>query len=224
MIRSAPRRLFLLTISAFCLTSACAVRPAQSVSGASKPAVVVVTSTPRIAVSSAVVRKVLENARKQTRITHSYDPAYVSIAYPNGDVPPTTGVCADVIVRAFRAGKIDLQKTVHEDMKANFSAYPKLWGLKRPDPNIDHRRVANLMTYFKRRKQSLPPTQNPSSYLPGDVVAWELPGGRLHIGLVSDEFVLGTRRPQMMHNIGAGTQLEDVLFAFKIIGHYRAFR
>ncbi|MBC8102864.1 MAG: DUF1287 domain-containing protein [Cytophagales bacterium] len=181
------------------------------------------TLPPRPPLLSPAVRKVVDNAVVQTRTTLIYDPAYVSIPYPGGDIPSERGVCADVIVRAYRAAGQDLQKIVHEDMRANFSAYPKQWGLRRPDPNIDHRRVANLMTYFKRRGQSLPTRKKPSDYLPGDVVAWRLPGGRLHIGLVSDQRDPETENPMVIHNIGAGTQKEDILFAWTMIGHYRSF-
>jgi uncharacterized protein YijF (DUF1287 family) len=191
--------------------------PVRAVSAAASP----VPSPPG---QSATIRKVLTDAQRQTRVTHTYDPAYVSISYPNGDIPLERGVCADVIVRAYRAAGVDLQKAVHEDMRKNFAAYPKLWGLRRPDPNIDHRRVANLRTYFKRRGQSVPVTRKPADYRTGDVVAWELPGGRLHIGLVSDERVPGTDRPGVIHNIGAGARQEDVLLAWKILGHYRSFR
>ena len=179
---------------------------------------------PHLALLSSTLQKVLANAHRQTRVTRTYDPAYVSIPYPNGDVPPERGVCADVIVRAYRAGGVDLQKAVHDDMRAHFAAYPKLWGLRRPDPNIDHRRVANLRTFFKRRGQALPVTSKPADYRPGDLVAWELPGGRLHIGLVSDQNVPGTDRRTVIHNVGAGTRQEDVLLAWTIIGHYRSFR
>ena len=216
-----PFLLFLL-IPALCFGGACAPRPAPFLDA---PAVLASVPAPApVSALSPTLRKVLANADAQTRTTRTYDPAYVSLSYPNGDVPQERGVCADVIVRAFRAGGIDLQKTVHEDMTAHFAHYPKLWGLRRPDPNIDHRRVANLMTYFARRHQSVPASTDPSGYRPGDVVAWELPGGRLHTGMVSDRPVSGTNRYSMIHNVGAGTRLEDVLFGWKILGHYRCFR
>ncbi len=151
----------------------------------------------------------------------TYDPSYFSIDYPNGDVPSDKGVCTDVVIRAYRKLGIDLQKEVHEDMKSNFSAYPKLWGLKNTDKNIDHRRVPNLMTYFKRKGASKPITKNPNNYLPGDVVAWRLNSGLTHIGIVVNKKSKDGKRHLVVHNIGAGQVLEDCLFDFKIIGHYR---
>ena len=116
-----------------------------------------------------------------------YDPSYFSIDYPNGDVPEGKGVCTDVIIRAYRKLGIDLQKLVHEDMKANFQVYPKNWGLKSTDKNIDHRRVPNLMKFFERHGTSLSKSENPEDYLPGDVVTWDLGRGITHIGLVIDQ-------------------------------------
>ncbi|MFY9224283.1 MAG: DUF1287 domain-containing protein [Blastocatellia bacterium] len=167
--------------------------------------------------------KVLTSIEQQTFQTIYYDPSYVKLPYPNGDVPLERGVCADVIIRAFRAASIDLQQELHQDMKANFKLYPKIWGLKRPDPNIDHRRVANLMTYFQRKGYALAISQNPKDYLPGDVVAWRLDNGLLHIGIVSDLLDLSGKSYQVIHNIGAGTKAEPRLFEWKIIGHYRCF-
>lgn len=169
------------------------------------------------------VRTVVDAAKAQIRVTTSYDPSYVRLTYPGGDVPPETGVCADVVVRAFRKAGVDLQKEVHEDMTRKFKAYPQRWGLRRPDRNIDHRRVPNLMTFFKRAGKELPITAQAGDYLPGDVVAWDLGGGLTHIGIVSEERSSGGRR-HMVHNIGRGAQLEDVLFSWKVIGHYRYFR
>jgi uncharacterized protein YijF (DUF1287 family) len=165
----------------------------------------------------------LRNAKKQTTVTRLYDPAYVSLRYPNGDVPMDRGVCTDVVIRALRASGVDLQKNVHEDMRQNFRAYPKKWGAKRPDSNIDHRRVPNLQTYFRRHGKSLPVTQNPSDYRPGDVVSWKLPNGLDHIGVVDDTAVAGRNRYAVIHNIGRGAEQEDILFAWKITGHYRYF-
>jgi len=159
-------------------------------------------------------------AREQVGVTLSYDPAYRRLGYPNGDVPLTTGVCTDVVIRALRGQGLDLQQTVHEDMRAHFAAYPKHWGLTRPDRNIDHRRVPNLMTWFKRQGWSQPHSQDASSYRPGDIVTWDLGGGLTHIGIVSDRQA-GSGTPLVLHNIGRGTQEEDILFAFKITGHYR---
>jgi hypothetical protein len=159
-------------------------------------------------------------ALAQVGVTLYYDSAYTAIPYPNGDVPIERGVCTDVIVRAYRKIGIDLQVEVHNDMKANFSAYPKLWGLSHPDPNIDHRRVPNLAVFFRRKGQALQVSKDPTDYSPGDIVTWQLPTGVPHIGIVSDTLA-ADKRHQMIHNIGAGAQCEDCLFAFKITGHYR---
>jgi uncharacterized protein YijF (DUF1287 family) len=166
---------------------------------------------------------VIAAATAQVGTTVFYDPAYERLAYPGGDVPMERGVCTDVVVRALRAANVDLQQLVHVDMKAAFSAYPRQWGLSRPDPNIDHRRVPNLMTFFERKGKALALSQNPAAYLPGDVVAWRLPRGRLHVGVVSDQKAPDADRYLLVHNIGAGAQAEDILFAFEIIGHYRYF-
>ncbi len=151
----------------------------------------------------------------------TYDPSYFSIKYPNGDVPSDKGVCTDVIIRAYRKIGIDLQKEVHEDMKAHFNAYPKIWNLKSTDKNIDHRRVPNLMTFFKREGAEKLITKNPNDYLPGDVVCWNLGGAITHIGIVVDKKSKDGKRNLIVHNIGRGQVLEDCLFNFKIIGHYR---
>jgi uncharacterized protein YijF (DUF1287 family) len=159
----------------------------------------------------------------RTKTSVRYDPAYVSIAYPNGDVPANTGVCTDVIIRTYRAIGADLQKLVHEDMKANFDDYPskRIWGLKSTDRNIDHRRVPNLQVYFKKWGESLVISQSRQDYVAGDIVTWVLPGNLLHIGLVTDQISENTNNPMIVHNIGAGTQLDDMLFDYKITGHYR---
>ena len=167
--------------------------------------------------------QVVAGAVEQTGYTRLYDPAYVQLAYPGGDPPPDRGVCSDVVVRAFRRAGVDLQKEVHEDMARNFAAYPKQWHLRAPDPNIDHRRVPNLMTYFARKGKSLPVTKKPEDYAPGDIVAWDLGNGVLHIGVVTDTRAADTRDYEIVHNIGAGARLEDVLFSWTIIGHYRYF-
>lgn len=177
----------------------------------------------QIKADATPLEKLSASAIEQTTFTTSYDPAYVKLEYPNGDVPKETGVCADVIVRAFRAAGIDLQKELHEDMTASFAKYPKKWGARKPDKNIDHRRVPNLMTWFNRKGKELPITKTDSDYQPGDVVAWELDSGLVHIGLVSKIKVKGSDRHAIVHNIGAGARLEDVLFQWKIIGHYRYF-
>lgn len=150
-----------------------------------------------------------------------YDPSYFSISYPNGDIPKGKGVCTDVIIRAYRKIGIDLQKEVHEDMKTNFSKYPKLWGLKSTDKNIDHRRVPNLMNYFKRQQAEKINSKNPKDYLPGDIVTWNLGGAITHIGIVVHKKSLDKKRNLIVHNIGSGQVLEDCLFSYKIIGHYR---
>lgn len=150
-----------------------------------------------------------------------YDPAYFSISYPNGDVPSDRGVCTDVIIRAYREVGIDLQKEVHEDMKANFNLYPNIWGLTSTDTNIDHRRVPNLMTYFNRHGITKAITSNPEDYLPGDIVCWNLGGATTHIGIVVNEKSSNGERHLMVHNIGRGQVLEDCLFSYRIIGHYR---
>ena len=157
-------------------------------------------------------------AARQVGVTTVYDPAYVRIGYPNGDVPPKRGVCADVVVRAFRRVGVDLQAEVHADMVKSFGVYPRSWGLRRPDSNIDHRRVPNLMKYFERRGKKLPLD---ALYQPGDIVAWMLPGGLYHIGVVAEDRVPGTDRLYMIHNIGAGARKEDILHAFVILGHFR---
>ena len=150
-----------------------------------------------------------------------YDPAYVVLKYPGGDVPANTGVCTDVVIRAYRKIGVDLQKEVHEDMKSNFSAYPGKWGLKATDRNIDHRRVPNLMTFFARMGASLPVSLKPEDYEPGNVVSWDLPNNLTHIGIVSHKRSSDGKCLMIVHNIGSGQVLEDVLFAYKITGHYR---
>lgn len=150
-----------------------------------------------------------------------YDPSYFSIGYPNGDVPYGKGVCTDVIIRAYRKFGIDLQEEVHEDMKSNFSRYPNLWGLSNTDRNIDHRRVPNLMSFFRRKGQSLAITDNSEDYHPGDIVCWNLGGAVTHIGIVTNERSTDGLRFKIIHNIGNGQVIEDMLFDFKIIGHYR---
>ncbi|HEY0050375.1 MAG TPA: DUF1287 domain-containing protein [Pyrinomonadaceae bacterium] len=177
-----------------------------------------------VEVESAEIQKMLESAFEQTSLTKAYDGAYVEIPYPNGDVPMETGVCTDVVIRAFRRAGTDLQKEVHEDMRANFDFYPKKWGLPKPDTNIDHRRVPNLQTFFARRKKALEITRNAADYKPGDVVSWDIDGkGMTHIGLVSNLWNEATKRFLIIHNIGGGAKAEDALFNWKITGHYRYF-
>ena len=150
-----------------------------------------------------------------------YDPSYFVIDYPNGDIPSNKGVCTDVIIRAYRAVGIDLQKEVHEDMVSNFKSYPKMRGQKKTDTNIDHRRVPNLMVFFSRHAVSGPLTDNPRDYVPGDIVCWDLGHGVSHIGIVVNIKQASTDRYMVVHNIGGGQVLADCLFAFKIIGHYQ---
>ncbi len=159
-------------------------------------------------------------ARLQIGVTREYDPAYRKLDYPGGDVARHTGVCSDVVVRALRAVGLDLQKAVHEDMRREFTKYPRHWGLKGPDRNIDHRRVPNLMRYFERHHVALTNRfEEPGSYRAGDIVAWSLGGGLTHIGVVSDR--TEDRVPLVLHNIGRGTREENVLLAYRVIGHYR---
>lgn len=159
-------------------------------------------------------------ARQQIGVTVDYDPSYVSLTYPGGDVPQETGVCSDVIVRALRGLGVDLQKEVHEDMKRHFRSYPQRWGLKRPDKNIDHRRVPNLECYFRRRGWQLPVTDDPADYQPGDIVTCLLGGSIPHIMIVSDRKDRDGV-PLIIHNIGSGTQEEDGLFLYEPTGHFR---
>ena len=155
-------------------------------------------------------QRLVEAARAQVGVTLGYDPHYRQIAYPGGDVPISTGVCTDVLIRALREQQLDLQQRVHEDMRAHFAVYPQQWGLRRPDRNIDHRRVPNLMTWFRRQGLALGVSQLPADYRAGDVVTWDLGRGLSHIGLVSDR-VSAVGIPLVLHNIGAGTQEEDIL-------------
>jgi uncharacterized protein YijF (DUF1287 family) len=165
---------------------------------------------------------VAKAALAQIGVTTKYDPSYARLPYPGGDIPRERGVCADVVVRAFRAAAADLQVLVHDDMKKNFSAYPQKWKLKKPDPHIDHRRVLNLETFFTRAGKSLAITKKPEDYLPGDVVSWRLDNGLPHIGIVATR-PQRNGRPLVVHNIGAGARLEDVLFDFQLTGHFRYF-
>ena len=165
----------------------------------------------------------LNQAAQQLDRLVLYDPSYEKIAYPGGDVSPRKGVCSDVVIRSYRKIGIDLQKEVHEDIKTVFSLYPgrKLWGQTRPDTNIDHRRVPNLMFFFSRKGETKPITQNAADYVPGDIVTWQLDNGRPHIGIVIGKTALFSGNPLVMHNIGGGQVSEDVLFSWKITGHYR---
>ena len=173
----------------------------------------------------AFLEKLSAAAIERTHHAVRYDPQYVRIPYPGGDVPAGTGVCSDEVIRAYRALGIDLQKEVHEDIVANFSAYPnqRRWLLAHPDSNIDHRRVPNLMVFFGRKGTSLPATTRAEDYQPGELVTWDLGGGVPHIGIVVDRKSAASGRYMVVHNIGAGPKMEDVLFSWKITGHYRYF-
>lgn len=151
-----------------------------------------------------------------------YDGSYKSIAYPNGDVDKNKGVCTDVVIRSYRSLGIDLQKRVHEDMKKNFSTYPQIWGLKKPDSNIDHRRVPNLEKFFQKNGTSLKISDDSKTYQPGDLVTWRLPNNLPHIGIVSNiHSDKDPNRYKIIHNIGWGPKLDDMLFEYKIVGHFR---
>ncbi len=165
--------------------------------------------------------KLSDAALELTKQTVIYDPSYYSISYPNGDIPSGRGVCSDVVIRAYRKLGIDLQKEVHEDMKANFRLYPNMWGLSKPDKSIDHRRVPNLMKFFERHGLTKSITKNPIDYLPGDIVCWDLGGGVTHIGLVVGRKSSDHKQNLIVHNIGGGQVLADCLFEYKIIGHYQ---
>ena len=165
--------------------------------------------------------KLADSAFVLTKQKVQYDPAYFKINYPNGDIPAIKGVCTDVIIRAYRKLGVDLQKEVHEDMKAHFETYPKKWGLSHPDKNIDHRRVPNLMNFFSRHGIVKKISDNPNDYQSGDIVCWNLGGGITHIGILSRRKTEDGKRHLVIHNIGSGQVLEDCLFNFKIIGHYQ---
>lgn len=153
----------------------------------------------------------------------TYDGSYFSISYPNGDVPANIGVCTDVVIRSYRVIGTDLQVLVHEDMTNDFNAYPskRIWGLSKPDKNIDHRRVPNLQAFLSRHGDVLPVTDKANDYAPGDIVTWMLPGNLPHIGIVTNKLAEATENPLIIHNIGSGPNLDDMLFSYEITGHYR---
>jgi len=196
--------LVILAVAAGCANPMIAGEPQQDLAGPDR-------------LSTEFVEAALE--RTSHRVT--YDGSYLRIDYPNGDVPDHVGVCTDVVIRSYRAVGVDLQRLVHEDMVANFGEYPKNWGLTRPDPNIDHRRVPNLRTFFSRQGATLPNSRDPEDYRAGDLVSWMLPGNLPHIGVVVGQRSTDGRRPLIVHNIGAGPELADGLFAHPITGHYR---
>ncbi len=183
--------------------------------------VLATTFTNILAAQTIFASQLADAALTLTKQKVQYDGSYFELSYPNGDVPANKGVCTDVIIRAYRKVGIDLQKQVHEDMAANFAKYPKKWGLKKTDKNIDHRRVPNLMTFFARKGASKAITADPKDYLAGDVVCWLLNGNLTHIGIVSNQKTVDGQRLFIVHNISAGQVLEDCLFRFKMIGHYR---
>jgi uncharacterized protein len=218
-IRLSARALLLLVLA--CLTSCQRSVHYQAAKATPTPSPLITKALPVQA--SPQLKQLIEAATEQTKITTGYDPAYVGIAYPGGDVPAETGVCSDVVVRSFRKAGIDLQKELHEDMKSAWAAYPRKWGAPGPDANIDHRRVLNLTTWFDRQRKSLPVTSNREDYLPGDIVAWDLGNGLDHIGMVVNIYSEASKGYLIVHNIGLGARAEDVLLNWKIIGHYRYF-
>ncbi len=180
-----------------------------------------VFTSPFLIGQSNFSQELSDAAIKLTEQQVLYDPSYFSIPYPNGDIPSNKGVCTDVVIRAYRQLNIDIQKKVHEDMKMNFDKYPNIWGLSKPDTNIDHRRVPNLMTFFSRFGEKLSNSDHPNNYLPGDIVCWNLGGSTTHIGIVIAKKSADKKRNLIVHNIGGGQVIEDCLFGYKIIGHYR---
>jgi uncharacterized protein YijF (DUF1287 family) len=216
--------LFLLALAcAGCGVASTASPAARSQAAQPQAATQAGSQTPaRPSSGSAFLDRLVEAAIERTSHEVRYDPSYFSIDYPGGDVPAEVGVCTDEVIRSYRAVGVDLQKLVHEDMERGFSAYPRTWGAKKTDKNIDHRRVPNLRKFFERQGASLPITEEARDYKPGDVVTWDLSSGLTHIGLVvnvpSDA---DAERFQIVHNIGAGPKMEDVLFGWKITGHYR---
>lgn len=185
-----------------------------------KPAIEPLAITQKVEIKDPYARDLVAAAMAQVGVTTGYDPAYYSLPYPMGDVDMKTGVCSDVIIRAFRKQGLDLQVAVHRDMRENFGLYPQLWGLRAPDPNIDHRRVPNLMKWFERQKAQKPKSDIASDYQPGDIVAWRISDKLLHIGIVTNVVADGSRLG-IVHNWGMGAVIDDSLFRWEIIGHYR---
>ncbi|MEO6364795.1 MAG: DUF1287 domain-containing protein [Luteimonas sp.] len=209
----------LLLLLAGCVPAAPGTEPPGT--GASASRTPASTSAPQLAAPASASSLLVAAARKQVGVTLLYDPAYVALAYPGGDVPQDRGVCTDVVVRAFREAGIDLQRSLHEDMRAHFADYPRQWGSNEPDRNIDHRRVPNQMRWFDRQGWAQPVSKLAADYSAGDIAAWQLSGnGLLHIGIVSDRKTAdGT--PLILHNIGIGTQESDIVFSHQVVGHYR---
>lgn len=181
-----------------------------------------IAQTERVGEPTGFVDALTAAALERTRHPVRYDGAYRSIPYPGGDVPAGVGVCTDVLIRSYRELGIDLQKEVHEDMTAAFSAYPNRWGLSSPDPNIDHRRVPNLEVFFTRHGERFPITGDPADYQPGDLVSWMV-GPLPHIGIVVPVRSSDGKRFRVVHNIGRGPELEDMLFDYPIVGHFRYY-
>ncbi len=162
-----------------------------------------------------------EAALERTEHSVLYDGSYRRIGYPGGDVPPTVGVCTDVVIRAYRSLGVDLQQLVHEDMVGHFGEYPQIWNMQKPDSNIDHRRVPNLQVFFKRHGIELPISNDSGEFRSGDLVTWTVGGNLPHIGIVVDRRSADGQRPMIVHNIGAGPRVEDILFKYPMTGHYR---
>ncbi len=175
------------------------------------------------AAAASFEHKLVRAAIDRTGHNVKYDGAYYSIDYPGGDVPADIGVCTDVLIRSYRTVGVDLQEELHKDIIENFNSYPsaRIWGLSKPDTNIDHRRVPNLQIFFMRKGKKLPITDDASNYRAGEIVTWMLPGNIPHVGIVTDQMSADNERPLIVHNIGAGPRLEDMLFDFEISGHYK---
>ncbi len=211
----------LVAIITACLAlTACVERTSASTSASPPAASRQPAGTTATPAATPVPPERVAAARRQIGVTRFYDPAYVMLDYPGGDVPKERGVCTDVVIRALRTEGLDLQQAVHEDMRAHFDRYPRTRGLRRPDHNIDHRRVPNLQVWFARQGWSLTPSTRAADYRPGDLVTWMLPGNLPHIGIVSERFSWRDT-PLVIHNIGNGTREENILFAYPITGHYR---
>jgi len=226
----AARRLTVFAVCLLLLTVCASCQRVKFVSAKPASRIVLAAATPTPPVvrplpanASPQLKQFLEGAVAQSSVTTGYDPSYVKLDYPNGDVPSETGVCSDVDVRAFRKAGIDLQKEVHEDMKLAWAEYPRRWGARATDTNIDHRRVLNLMKYFERQGKSVSLSDERVAYKPGDVVAWQLSEGVEHIGIVTNLSSDPDKHYLIVHNIGGGVRVEDALLSWKIIGHYRYF-
>jgi hypothetical protein len=211
----------LLTCSACGIPSATSQRSGQIASSGAVAERAAPQPTVKVVYESPVLERLVAAAVERTTHEVEYDATYYKLDYPNGDVPAEKGVCTDEVIRSYRALGIDLQKEVHEDMAANFSRYPTKFGLTTTDTNIDHRRVPNLRVFFERKGKSLPITDNAADYRPGDIVTWDLNASQTHIGILVDVPSATPGRYMIMHNIGQGPKLEDILFSWKITGHYR---